>query len=141
MRDGEDKKRRQEDEKRELERMEERKKKGLPHLKDGHLTGIISHRHIFVLTCYLNFLVIYFAVQPCGCWVGYLSMFVKEGDLSDNFGTYGEVCYDWCMFCLYLLCSYFLDCVYCPDPIEGVWVSVHEQEDRCQQGPEESEQI
>ena len=50
--------RRQEDEKKELERMEERKKKGLPHLKNGHLIGIISHRHHFVLTCYLNFLVI-----------------------------------------------------------------------------------
>ena len=28
-----------------------------------------------------------------------------------------------------------------PHPTEGVWVCVHEQEDRCQQGPDESEQI
>merc|ERR1719312_1544444 len=67
-RDREDKKRRQEDEKRELERMEERKKKGLPPIKDGHLT-----------------------VCSTTLWVGHLSKLVQEDDLSDNFGTYGEI--------------------------------------------------
>lgn len=67
-RDREDKKRRQEDEKREIERMEERKKKGLPPLKDGHLT-----------------------VCSTTLWVGHLSKLVQQDDLSDNFGTYGEI--------------------------------------------------
>ena len=44
--DREDKKRRQEDEKSELERMEERKKKGMPPIKDGHLTGTFFLRFI-----------------------------------------------------------------------------------------------
>jgi len=67
-RDREDKKRRQEDEKREIEKMEERKKKGLPPLKEGHLT-----------------------VCSTTLWVGHLSKLVQEDDLSDNFGTYGEI--------------------------------------------------
>lgn len=67
-RDRDDKKRRQEDEKKEVERMEERKKKGLPPLKDGHLT-----------------------VCSTTLWVGHLSKLVQQDDLSDNFGTYGEI--------------------------------------------------
>ena len=62
-RDRDDRKRRQDDEK-----AEERKKKGLPPIKDGHLT-----------------------VCSTTLWVGHLSKLVQQDDLSDTFGTYGEV--------------------------------------------------
>ena len=60
---GDDRKRRQDDEK-----QEERKKKGLPPIKEGHLT-----------------------VCSTTLWVGHLSKLVQQDDLSDTFGTYGEV--------------------------------------------------
>ena len=66
-RDRDDRKRRDED-KREYERQEERKKKGLPPVKDAHLT-----------------------VCSTTLWVGHLSKLVQQDDLSDTFGTYGEI--------------------------------------------------
>ena len=57
-----------EPDRRELERLEERKKKGLPPVRDGFLT-----------------------VCSTTLWVGHLSKLVQQDDLSDNFGTYGEV--------------------------------------------------
>jgi hypothetical protein len=71
-RDGrdEEKKRavREEEEARLRDRQEDRKKKGLPGMKEGHMT-----------------------VCSTTLWVGHLSKLVQEDDLSDNFGTYGEV--------------------------------------------------
>ena len=67
-RDRDDRKRRQDDDKRESERQEERKKKGLPPIKEGYLT-----------------------VCSTTLWVGHLSKLVQQDDLSDTFGTYGEV--------------------------------------------------
>ena len=67
-RDRDDRKRRLDDDKRSVERAEERKKKGLPPMKEGFLT-----------------------VCSTTLWVGHLSKLVQQDDLSDTFGTYGEV--------------------------------------------------
>ena len=71
-RERDDRKRRLDDDKRLVERAEERKKKGLPPMKEGYLT-----------------------VCSTTLWVGHLSKLVQQDDLSDTFGTYGEV-----RFCL-----------------------------------------
>ena len=67
-RDRDDRKKRQDDDKRDYEKQEERKKKGLPPVKDGFMT-----------------------VCSTTLWVGHLSKLVQQDDLSDTFGTYGEV--------------------------------------------------
>ena len=67
-RERDDRKRRLDDDKRSVERAEERKKKGLPPMKEGFLT-----------------------VCSTTLWVGHLSKLVQQDDLSDTFGTYGEV--------------------------------------------------
>ena len=63
-----------------MERAEERKKKGLPPLKEGFLT-----------------------VCSTTLWVGHLSKLVQQDDLSDTFGTYGEVRLNFKYFYLLLL--------------------------------------
>ena len=79
-RDRDDRKRRLDDDKRSVERAEERKKKGLPPLKEGFLT-----------------------VCSTTLWVGHLSKLVQQDDLSDTFGTYGEVRLNFKYFYLLLL--------------------------------------
>merc|ERR550519_2507294 len=64
----EEKKRAKEQEARNKDREEDRKKKGLPTMREGHMT-----------------------VCSTTLWVGHLSKLVQEDDLSDNFGTYGEI--------------------------------------------------
>ena len=67
-RDRDDRKKRQDEDKRDFEKQEERKKKGLPPVKEGFLT-----------------------LCSTTLWVGHLSKLVQQEDLSDTFGTYGEV--------------------------------------------------
>ena len=67
-RDRDDRKRKQDEDKRDFEKQEERKKKGFPPVKEGYLT-----------------------LCSTTLWVGHLSKLVQQEDLSDTFGTYGEV--------------------------------------------------
>ena len=86
-RDKDDRKKRQEEDKRDYEKQEERKKKGLPPMKDGYLT-----------------------VCSTTLWVGHLSKLVQQDDLSDTFGTYGEVGEHGRDLERYFI-SHFLDCL------------------------------
>ena len=65
---------------------------------------------------------------------------MQEDDLSDNFGTYGEVT-DLSVLYLCLKKNLCLDCVDRPDPTPKLRVCLHEQEDGCQQSFEEPEQV
>merc|ERR1719150_897873 len=64
----EEKRKAKEEETRNKDKEEDRKKKGLPTIREGHMT-----------------------VCSTTLWVGHLSKLVQEDDLSDNFGTYGEI--------------------------------------------------
>ena len=100
-------KRRQDE--RDVERLEERKKKGLPPVREGYLT-----------------------VCSTTLWVGHLSKLVQQDDLSDTFGTYGEVSSVRGKIDL-LLRSCFTDSFNRPDPTTRLWVCLYEQKDGRQQ--------
>ena len=92
-----------------MERLEERKKKGLPPVREGYLT-----------------------VCSTTLWVGHLSKLVQQDDLSDTFGTYGEVSSVRGKIDL-LLRSCFTDSFNRPDPTARLWVCLYEQKDGRQQ--------
>ena len=68
-------------------------------------------------------------------WVGHLSKLVQEDDLSDNFGTYGEVIVGQILIVQESCFDLFfpLDCINRPDSSQRMRLCLYEQENGCLQ--------